>query len=46
LVEVSTPGANTLERGIVLKYDMTALFTLVPVAARNGGHDLEMGATQ
>jgi hypothetical protein len=41
-VEVSTLGANTLERGIVLKDDMTAQFTLVPVSARNGGHDFEM----
>ena len=43
MVEVSTPGAGTLERGIVLKYDMTALFTLVPVSTSNGGHDFEMG---
>jgi hypothetical protein len=43
MVEVSTPRANTLERGIVLKYDVTALFTLVPVSTRNGGHDFEMG---
>jgi hypothetical protein len=42
-VEVSTLGANTLERGIVLKDDMTAQFTLVPVSACNGGHDFEMG---
>jgi hypothetical protein len=42
-VEVGTLGANTLERGIVLKDDMTAQFTLVPVSARNGGHDFEMG---
>jgi hypothetical protein len=43
MVEVSTSRANTLERGIVLKYDMTALFTLVPVSTRNGGHEFEMG---
>jgi hypothetical protein len=42
-VEVSTPRADTLERWIVLKYDMTALFTLVPVSARYGGHDFKMG---
>ena len=43
MVEVSTPGAGTLERGIALKYDVTALFTLVPVSACNRRHDLEMG---
>ena len=44
MVEVSTPRANTLERRIVLKYDMTALFTFVPVSTSNGGHDFEVGA--
>ena len=43
MVEVSTLRANTLERRIVLKYDMTALSTLVPVSTSNGGHDFEMG---
>ena len=43
MVEVGALGAGALERGIVLKYDMTALFTLVPVSTGNGGHDFEMG---
>jgi hypothetical protein len=43
MVEVSTLRAGTLERRIVLKYDMTALSTLVPVSTSNGRHDFEMG---
>jgi hypothetical protein len=43
-VEISTLRAYTLERRIVLKYDMAAPFTLVPVSTNNSQHDFEMVA--
>jgi hypothetical protein len=41
-LKVSTLRAGTLERRIVMKYDVAAPFTLVPVSTGNSGHDFEM----
>jgi hypothetical protein len=43
-VQVNTLPARTLERRLVVKYNMAAPFTLVPVTTSYRGHDFEMRA--